>query len=161
MGGSAYLASLDADMIPDKGWLRAIVPHLILEDNLALACPTQVSFALLVMKFRLATFQRYYNVPVSDPFGQQAEFDVFLDVYEPMDDRLDPAMCTGSGFVVKREALAAIGGWPLVDSGEDFIGASVFSYNGWRVAYIREQLQTGLAPTSIRAHIRQRERWVC
>ncbi|KAK5636065.1 hypothetical protein RRF57_011777 [Xylaria bambusicola] len=110
MGGSAYLASLDADMIPDKGWLRAIIPHLILDDDLALACPPQ----------------RYYNVPASDPFGQQAEFDVFLDVYEPIDDRLDPAMCTGSGFVVKREAITAIGGWPLVDSGEDFIGASIF-----------------------------------
>ncbi|KAI0517553.1 nucleotide-diphospho-sugar transferase [Xylaria bambusicola] len=144
MSGSEYLASLDADMIPDKNWLRAMVPHLILEDNLALACPPQ----------------RYYNVPGSDPFGQQAEFDVFLDVYEPMDDRLDPAMCTGSGFVVKREAIAAIGGWPLVDSGEDFIGASMFSYSGWTVAYIREQLQIGLAPNSIRAHIRQRERWV-
>lgn len=43
MGGSAYLASLDADMIPGKDWLRAIVPHLILEDDLALACPPQVS----------------------------------------------------------------------------------------------------------------------
>lgn len=70
-------------------------------------------------------------------------------------------MCTGSGFVVKREAIDAIGGWPLVDSGEDFIGATVFSYSGWRVAYIRENLQIGLAPNSIRAHLRQRERWVC
>lgn len=41
-GGSEYLASLDADMIPKPGWLRMMVPHLILEDALAMACPAPV-----------------------------------------------------------------------------------------------------------------------
>lgn len=42
LGGSEYLASLDADMIPMAGWLRMMVPHLIVEDALAVACPTPV-----------------------------------------------------------------------------------------------------------------------
>ena len=42
LGGSQYLAGLDADMIPRVDWLRGMVPHLILDDKLALACPPQV-----------------------------------------------------------------------------------------------------------------------
>ena len=42
--GSEYFAALDADMITDTDWLRRIVPHLVVQDNLALACPPQVQF---------------------------------------------------------------------------------------------------------------------
>ena len=41
-GSSELLAGLDVDMIPGSDWLRAMVPHLLLDDNLALACPPQV-----------------------------------------------------------------------------------------------------------------------
>ena len=40
--GSEYFAALDADMITESDWLRRVVPHLILQDSLALACPPQV-----------------------------------------------------------------------------------------------------------------------
>ena len=40
--GSEYFAALDADMITEPDWLRRVVPHLILHDDLALACPPQV-----------------------------------------------------------------------------------------------------------------------
>lgn len=40
--GSEYFAALDADMIAERNWLRQVVPHLILQDDLALACPPQV-----------------------------------------------------------------------------------------------------------------------
>ena len=41
-GSSELLAGLDADMIPRSDWLRGMVPHLLLDDKLALACPPQV-----------------------------------------------------------------------------------------------------------------------
>ena len=41
-GSSELLAGLDADMIPRSDWLRGMVPHLLLDDRLALACPPQV-----------------------------------------------------------------------------------------------------------------------
>ena len=37
-----YIAALDADMIPQPEWLRAILPHMILDDSCGLACPPQV-----------------------------------------------------------------------------------------------------------------------
>jgi cellulose synthase/poly-beta-1,6-N-acetylglucosamine synthase-like glycosyltransferase len=39
---SEYIAGLDADMIPEIDWLRRMVPHLILDDRLGIACPPQV-----------------------------------------------------------------------------------------------------------------------
>lgn len=44
-GGAAdFIASLDADMIADPQWLRALMPHLLQNDRLALAQPPQVSY---------------------------------------------------------------------------------------------------------------------
>ena len=42
LGGSEFMASLDADMIPEPDWLQKLIPHLILDDGLAMVCPPQV-----------------------------------------------------------------------------------------------------------------------
>ena len=52
LGASEYFAVLDADMIPESDWLRKVVPHLILDDQVALACPPQVSTVRVPGKFR-------------------------------------------------------------------------------------------------------------
>lgn len=41
-GASEFVAALDADMIPEQCWLRAVLPHLLIEPKVALACPPQV-----------------------------------------------------------------------------------------------------------------------
>ncbi|KAL3417926.1 Cellulose synthase 1 [Phlyctema vagabunda] len=143
LGGSDLIASLDADMIPSRDWLRRLVPHLILDGELALACPPQC----------------YYNIPDYDPLGQQAEFDVFFSVYEPLNDLVDAATCTGTGYVIRRSALEDIGGWPIVEAGEDFMCSTILSNNGWKVGFVRENLQFGLAPDSLRSYKKQRMRW--
>ena len=103
---SEFFASLDADMIVKSDWLRKMIPHLILEDELALACPPQVVFQTIFNNANnQRSFQRYYNIPENDPLGQQAEFDTWFTIYEPLNDRLNAAICTGSGFIVRRSAL--------------------------------------------------------
>lgn len=42
-GGSAFIAGLDADMISQPHWLSTMVPHLILDDRMAIAVTPQVS----------------------------------------------------------------------------------------------------------------------
>jgi hypothetical protein len=43
-GGAAnFLAALDADMIPMKDWLRALLPHMLQDPKCSMACPPQVS----------------------------------------------------------------------------------------------------------------------
>jgi len=45
-GGAAnFVAALDADMIPEKSWLRALLPHMLQDLNCSMACPPQVSYS--------------------------------------------------------------------------------------------------------------------
>jgi cellulose synthase/poly-beta-1,6-N-acetylglucosamine synthase-like glycosyltransferase len=41
-GPGEYIAALDADMIPEREWLRAIMAHMVMDGNCAMACPPQV-----------------------------------------------------------------------------------------------------------------------
>ena len=41
-GAAPYVAALDADMIPEQQWLRALLPHLLNDPKVAMACPPQV-----------------------------------------------------------------------------------------------------------------------
>ncbi|KAJ9115182.1 hypothetical protein QFC24_007055 [Naganishia onofrii] len=86
-GAGEYIAALDADMIPEKHWLRALVPHCVRNPNLALACPPQL----------------FYNVPDDDLLVQS--LDPFVHVMEPIKDACGVAWCTGSGYVIRRSAL--------------------------------------------------------
>ncbi len=46
-GGPAELVGgLDADMIPEKKWLRSMTAHLALDAGMGMACPSQVSVSL-------------------------------------------------------------------------------------------------------------------
>ena len=41
-GPAPFIAALDADMIPSPEWLRALLPHIIKDEKLALVQPPQV-----------------------------------------------------------------------------------------------------------------------
>lgn len=69
-------------------------------------------------------------------------------------------MCTGTGFIVRRSAIDDIGNWPLADTGEDYMCSIMLSNAGWKIAFVQEDLQIGLAPDSLRSHVKQRMRWV-
>ena len=117
-----FIASLDADMIPARDWLRKMVPHMLLNDDLGLVCPAQ----------------NYYNTPKNslDLLGQQTDFEIYFSVQEALNDRLGAAMCTGSGYVARRSALESIGGWPLADCGEDYMCSTILSDQGWGIAFV-------------------------
>lgn len=43
-GGAAnFVAALDADMIPERDWIRALIPHMLQDRKCSMACPPQVS----------------------------------------------------------------------------------------------------------------------
>lgn len=159
-GAGTYMAALDADMvrtssyslflynstnvvpqIPERDWLRAILPHLLLDDRMALACPPQL----------------FYNTPPSDPLAQSLDF--FVHVIEPIKDALGVAWCTGSGYVVRREALDQIGNFPLGSLAEDVATSTLLLGKGWKTAYIHEPLQFGTVPEDYGGHLKQRTRW--
>ena len=55
--------------------------------------------------------QSYYNVPNDDPLNQTLNLLAFTA--EPIKDACGVAWCTGSGWIARRAAIAAIGGFPI------------------------------------------------
>jgi len=42
-GGPAnFIGALDADMIPMRDWLRALLPHMLQDPKCSMVCPPQV-----------------------------------------------------------------------------------------------------------------------
>ncbi|KAJ5034859.1 uncharacterized protein L3040_008127 [Drepanopeziza brunnea f. sp. 'multigermtubi'] len=141
MGPGEFMAALDADMIPERDWLRALLPHLLIDPKMALACPPQL----------------FYNTPVSDPLAQSLNF--FVHVIEPIKDALGVAWCTGSGYIFRREALTEIGNFPTGSLAEDVATSTMVIGKGWKTSYIHEPLQFGTVPEDFAGHLKQRTRW--
>jgi cellulose synthase/poly-beta-1,6-N-acetylglucosamine synthase-like glycosyltransferase len=141
-GGSQFVAALDTDMIPETNWLaRAILPFR--EDPcVAMANPPQ----------------HFRNVPTEDLLGQDTG--AFAQILEPLRDRFGFSQCCGSGYVVRRQALESIGGWPLCNVGEDIVCSCALMEAGWKTAHVNEELQSGVVAGSFHAYVAQRIRWV-
>ncbi|GFP55786.1 cellulose synthase catalytic subunit [UDP-forming] [Trichoderma asperellum] len=140
-GAGQFMAALDADMIPERDWLRALLPHAVMDPKMALVCPPQL----------------FYNTPPSDPLAQSLDF--FVHVIEPIKDAMGVAWCTGSGYVARREALEQIGNFPLGSLAEDVATSTLMLGKGWKTAYVHEPLQFGTVPEDYGSHLKQRTRW--
>ena len=141
-GGPDYVAVLDVDMIPELDWLRRVLPHVYNNPRVALACP----------------FQRFYNIPAGDPLKLKAdlgpiEFIIYLQ------DFADDSWCTGSGFVVRTEALDSIGGFPELLLQEDVLTSNHLSAAGWQSVCVPGSVQWGLAPDTFAGCLKQCRRW--
>ena len=139
-GASELVAVLDVDMIPSQHWLRALVPHILVNPKVALANPSQ----------------RHYNILDGDPLGSAVN--IVYDVLEPLKNAINSAWCSGTGFIVRREALDGIGGVPEISMSEDIMTSIFLSAAGWKIVYVHEDVQWGLAPSTIRSHLKQHKR---
>lgn len=140
-GAGEYICALDADMIPEPDWLRAILAHAVNDPKMALVCPPQL----------------FYNIPKGDLLAQS--LDAFVHIVEPSKDATGVAWCTGSGYCIRRAALMDIGGWPIGSLAEDVCTSSMLLGRGWKTAYVHEPLQFGAVPDSFTGHLKQRTRW--
>lgn len=55
-GAAPFIASLDADMIPNPKWLRALMPYLLQDSKLALIQPPQVRYTVPIILNAPAVF---------------------------------------------------------------------------------------------------------
>ena len=141
-GRSEYVAVLDVDMIPEPDWLRRVLPHVHNNPRVALACP----------------IQRFYNLPAGDPLQLKTEFGpIEFIIY--LQDFADDSWCTGSGFVVRTEALDSIGGFPELLLQEDVLTSIYLSTAGWQSVSVPGLVQWGLAPDTFAGCLKQCRRW--
>ncbi|KAL4972500.1 nucleotide-diphospho-sugar transferase [Aspergillus desertorum] len=136
-----YCAVLDADCIPAPDFLRATLPHLLLNPGAAL----------------VTTRQYYYNLPPGDPLSQSR-----LHFYACENANLDTRNCAidaGSGAVFRRNAIVEVGGYPTFSFSEDWQLSLILRGKGYQVLQVEEPLQWGTVPGSLRGHVAQRDRW--
>ena len=132
---------LTSYQIAEPHWLRSVLPHITQDPKVAMACPPQL----------------FYNTPRGDPLSQSLDF--FVHVIEPIKDALGVAWCTGSGYIVRRDALTEIGNFPLGSLAEDVATSTMLLGRGWKTAYVHEPLQFGTVPEDYGGHLKQRTRW--
>ena len=140
-GEGEFVAVLDVDMMPQAHWLRTMLAHLTTHPEAALANPPQ----------------RFYNIPDDDPFTQNTS--LMFDGIEPIKSCVGASWCTGTGYVVRREALEQIKRFPTQNQNDDILTSIHLVALGWKIIYVHEDLQWGLVAPSVAAHLSQRRRW--
>lgn len=84
---------------------------------------------------------------------------MFTDVMQPSRDTWDNAFCYGTGFVIKRECLDLVGGFPEATITEDFHTSYLLMSHGFKTRFLNEPLSSGLAAQDIGGFVTQRTRW--
>jgi cellulose synthase/poly-beta-1,6-N-acetylglucosamine synthase-like glycosyltransferase len=136
-----FCTVVDADSILMPEFLRATLPHLLQDPEVAL----------------LTTRQYFYNLPRGDPLSQSRAY--FYTCENTELDLLGHALDAGSGAVFRRKAIVAAGGYPTYSFSEDWQLSLVLRGLGQRTIQVQEALQYGLVPTSLAGHLKQRNRW--
>ncbi|WP_019505686.1 glycosyltransferase [Pleurocapsa sp. PCC 7319] len=142
-----FIAIFDADFIPTQNFLQRTL-GFFQDENLAL----------------VQTPQSFYNTdPIARNLGLEdiltPEEEVFYRQLQPIKDGAGSVVCSGTSFVVRRQALESIGGFVTDSLSEDYFTGIRLSAQGYRLAYIDEKLSAGLAAENIAAHATQRLRW--
>ncbi|MGF1478904.1 MAG: glycosyltransferase [Cyanophyceae cyanobacterium] len=110
------------------------------------------------------TYQSFYNAdPVARNLGLETvlthEEEVCQRHYQLLRDGLETVVCSGTAFVVRRSALAEVGGFVTQSLSEDYFTGIRLAACGYRTLYLSESLSAGLAAENIAAHVAQRLRW--
>ena len=141
-GPGDFAAVLDIDMIPEPTWLRALVPHMLQDDRLGL----------------VSSPQRFYNIPKGSTVI--THIDEYMDLFTIVQDSLQSAYCTGSGFIARRAALDSIDGFPIESPQDDILVSLHLRAKKWKITFVLEDQQYGQRPATLGSYTKQWVRWM-
>lgn len=84
---------------------------------------------------------------------------IFFDVFQPAKDAWGCAFCVGTSFLVRRDRLEQIGGFPDEAICEDLNLSYTLMRYGYRTHWLNERLSVGLSAEGLPEYISQRMRW--
>jgi len=110
------------------------------------------------------TPQSFYNTdPIARNMGLEdvltPDEEVFYRHIQPIKDGAGSVTCAGTSFVVRRQALEAVGGFVTESLSEDYFTGIRISALGYELVYLNEKLSAGLAAENMATYALQRLRW--
>jgi len=110
------------------------------------------------------TPQSFYNTdPIAYNMGLGGvltpDEEVFYRHIQPIRDGAGSVTCAGTSFVVRRQALEAVGGFVTESLSEDYFTGIRISALGYQLVYLNEKLSAGLAAENMSTYLLQRLRW--
>lgn len=127
------VAVRNCDMMPERIWLRRLLPHVLQDHTVAIANIPH----------------SFYDFPPHDAAGQLSTACHMCNLAATQQDFHDGAWCSGSGSMVRQNAIDRIGGFPITRFLEDMTSAT------WKSVLISEPLQWGTVPDSFARNIKQ------
>ena len=141
------IAVLDADFVARRNFLWRTV-GFFRTANIACVQTPQYFFNTDPLQTNLGLGRRWVD-----------DQRLFFNVIMPSRDAWGSAFCCGTGFLMRRSAIEAIGGVPTASICEDLLTSMEWKRIGLETVYLNEELCIGLAPESVKAFFVQRTRW--
>jgi cellulose synthase (UDP-forming) len=85
--------------------------------------------------------------------------EMFYRFIQPSRDAVGAAICVGTSAIYRREALRAIGGFPLIGHSEDVYTGLEMAKVGYQLRYVASLVSRGRCPDDLDAFITQQYRW--
>ena len=148
LSNAPVILVLDADFAPRRDFLQRTVGLLLSEPDIAVVQTPQ---------FYYNPDPIQHNLLSSSSWVDDQRF--FFDVFQPAKDAWGCAFCVGTSFVVRRERLAEIGGFPHAAISEDLNLTYTLLRRGQRTVWLNEPLSFGLSAEGVPEYITQRARW--
>lgn len=133
----------DADHIPHPDFLQKTV-HYFADEKVGFVQSPQFYKNLNL------------NYVTRSSWEQQALF--FGPICKGKDASNSATMC-GTNMVIRRSALAEVGGMAEKSIAEDFLTGLMLHKSGWKSVYVPEVLAEGLAPEDFLSYVKQQFRW--
>src|SRR3954470_11605258 len=138
---------LDADFAPRPDVLRRTVGLLASPQVAAVQTP----------QFYQNPDPIQHNLLAAQSWVDDQRF--FFDIFQPAKDAWGCAFCVGTSFIVRRDRLNEIGGFPSQAISEDINLTYTMLARGYQTSWLNERLSIGLSAEGIPEYITQRSRW--
>src|SRR6266446_3463643 len=138
---------LDADFAPRRDFLKRTVGLLSSPDVAVVQTP----------QFYYNPDPIQHNLLAAQSWVDDQRF--FFDIFQPAKDAWGCAFCVGTSFVVRRDRLNEIGGFPSQAISEDINLTYTMLARGYETWWLNEKLSIGLSAEGIPEYITQRARW--
>ena len=84
---------------------------------------------------------------------------IFFDIFQPAKDAWGCAFCVGTSFLVRRDRVNEMGGFPHDAICEDINLTYSLMRHGYRTHWLNERLSAGLSAEGLPEYVTQRTRW--